>query len=1413
MYKKNPRNIHKHSSNFTPNSGNDTQNQLNSNTLHLRNNIDDSAPETNNTSHLFDIRSPLFEAPTDYKTPNIKDLTNSFLNDQEILFFSSINSKHAPLQKNSKKSNTILNSNSLFTDHSNVALFSNPLTNSGSYRKNKSSKPDIHSYSNILSRKPSKNNFVTKKIKYFNSFDPLSKKSANRMPDTAYHFPPKIPKNVPAINSTVKSKKTNDFSLNILLSKENQNRFSPFDSTALSNLSFNSNRFQSTHHTPSSKNAKLLNKRFSFIQSISYKHQTPKIKYTRQRRNRVSELSDIEEIEEMYLHPTIPPNDSYHRLKNEFQNNKNNTHSFLHISSIKFKRPYSSDDESTTQTKKHKNNNHLQLYSITKKQIHIEISKKIFPLPQKNIRILSHLKKYFFFHARKKVKFKILYSRSLIYTGKIYIKALLNFKQSQTHGSKPNNSQKHPKLYFNCSKSCYKRAISPRIKAESIIDNRLIDSSNVPRSNPSTPISKKKFKLVSFKKAPEVLYHSDNHNSNSPPSSIAADYPPYTPQNRSKVHSLRYSKFIYFDHIKDFFNSMNFLSILGTKIDSNNSTMNFIAYSLLIVIVVTILILIIFLISSTSCNAIYLYTTASLARSKNFSALGSVFNINQKKSPELYNLLLPYSGYDVSNFFAPYKKFLNPESTPSNNVDFFLNSCSFNLTNTSSWFRKFSMDPDNAYNIDNFNNMQQKNTDYRYVLNSNRVGLLYLPISGSFTDKDFPYHYVIINKELYDFTVYLKYSTYSTIENDQTVMKINHTSSFIDPKIVDIILKNKGLDITNLLKSNITNTSFKSVTACLKKFFYRGVVSRSIKSYACVGVGVFEWFILSPLFFGLLYQNFVYLVILFRQKKHYNHKLQNLSPNVNSSTYNKNIGKKTNSPNLVNLTNDEDTNNLSNSTEISSDSQNKLAINSHNFKLAENDGNNNSSLQENHYIENFSTNRRQISNGTFSGSTMPLGDDTLSIAENGTQMISSTINSILDNSYSTENLVLFIVVDGSNEVLKNVIEILDYCGSVPEPKIYGSQGQDLKSQVEYQNRDQIFDTIEDLESFLLARVFSGTLKKSGISISYVIVAKDSYQGLLDSIMLTFGLFNGIEISAGISLLPKPKPKPTSNSSNLALNGNSLFSTYSPRSFIDFSKSNPFSNRLNKKRKKIAIFLEDELYNTFTELGYPLDQFEYCLVVDVGMYIEKFSIRSMVTKMNRDTDIDILQGSIETSYRGFSIPKIIQTYEALLRYTLNSYFGGLIGAKNLRDRGFTLYRVLINGEKQFIGSPEIQSQLGELVKNTVHNRQMLSGNGDSVMDLLLIKTFPGTEWRFDYMASSKCRVYESLHELDINERQWLKTRIHLILEHLKQRRSAPLSILLLDHLQQHRIYHIHKQNHTFVVRVYFYRLANPSFCLR
>ncbi|OMJ26589.1 Chitin synthase D [Smittium culicis] len=1311
MYNKKPKNIHNHSPDFTSNPENDTQNLINTNPLQLRNHINESSSGSIKISHLYDIRGPKAEAPTDFKIPNIKDLTNSFLNDQEILFFSSISSKHAPHQKNSKKLNTILNSNSFLTDHSNLALFSNSITNNFSYRKNKSYKSDPHSSSSILSRKPSKNNFVTKKIKYNNSFGSLSKKSVNRIPDTAYHRPPKILKNIPAPNPSIKSKKPNELSPTKLLSKEHQTKFSPHNSTNLSILPFNSNKLHPNYRTPVSKNVKSLNKRFSFTQSTSYNRQSPKIKYTRQRRNRISELSDIEEIEEIYFHPTIPPNESNHQLKKNPQNNQDKSLSFLHESSNNIKRSYYSDDE--------------------------------------------------------------------------------------------------------------------KIKSESIIENRSSDSTS--ESHPKLLItsSKKNFKLVSFKKAPEVLYHSDNHNTNFPPSSISANYPPCTSQNLPKLHSFPYPKLKIFDHIKDFFSDMNILSILGTKVDSNNSTMNFIAYSLLITTVVTFLILIIFLISSTSCNAISLYTTASLARSKNFSALGSVFNINQKKSPELYSLLLPYSGNDVSDFFAPYKKFLNPQNTPSTNVDFFLSSCPFNLTNTSNWFRKFSMDPDNSFNIDNFNNMQQKNTDYRYVLNSNRVGLLYLPISGSFANKDFPYHYVIINKEVYDFTAYLKYSTYSIIENDQTVMKINHTSSFIDPKIVRIILENKGLDITSLLKSNITNTSFNSVTTCLKKFFYRGVVSRSIKSYACVGVGIFEWFILSPLFFGLLYQNFIYLVILFRQKKHYYHKLQNSSTNLNSSTYNENIRKKSNSQNLAILANDEDMNNLSSSTDCSKDSQKELAINSHNFKLAERLGNNNNnnSSQENHYSENFRTNKRQISNGTFSGSTIPLENDTLSIAENGTrnsrviisllltnetiEMISSTINSILENSYNTENLVLFVVVDGSNEVLKSVLEILDYCGSVPEPKIYGSQGQDLKNHVEYQNRDRIFDTIEDLESFLLARVFSGILTKSGTTISYVIVAKDSYQGHLDSIMLTFGLFKGIEIRADTPLLPKPSP----NSNNLALNSDSLFGNYGPRPFSDLSKSKSFSNRLNKKRKKIAIFLEDELYNTFTELGYPLDQFEYCLVVDVGMYIEKFSIRSMVTKMNKDIDIDVLQGSIETSYRGFSIPKIIQTYEAHLRYTLNSYFGGIIGAKNLRDRGFTLYRVLINGEKMFIGSPEIQSQLGELVKNTVHNRQMLSGNGDCVMDLLLIKTFPSTKWRFDYMASSKCPVYESLHELDINERQWLKTRIHLILENLKQRRPAPISILFLDHLQQYSIYHIHKQNHNFIVWVHFYRLANPSFCLQ
>ncbi|OLY81855.1 hypothetical protein AYI68_g4036 [Smittium mucronatum] len=638
-------------------------------------------------------------------------------------------------------------------------------------------------------------------------------------------------------------------------------------------------------------------------------------------------------------------------------------------------------------------------------------------------------------------------------------------------------------------------------------------------------------------------------------------------------------------------------NIFGFKIDSENAAMNFFGYTIFIVLVISFLVMIAFLVSSSTCNSNYLYSSDYISKNRYFSSLGYVSKFTPNDGSTLYKLLQPYSGTDVSEFFIPYSEYMDPKDDEATKYVSFMSNCNYNSSLARSWYGSYGADLDNFYNLEFFNNANEDNKDYVSLFNRNRIGMSYFSLSPLYKEESYPNHYVIIDKSIYDFSTYLKYSvTFSTIDGVNT-LNINQTTNFISPEILEIILYNKGEDISAKLKALNLADSYP-YAACFDPFFLRGVTNRSATSYACVGVGVFEWLLLSPMLLGFLFQTLIYFQILFRIK------ISNPSKNSMSLNIDNRAGfQNTNHQGKFNEANSPGSSSLRNDIgDVKKDTDDPIRLYTQS---------NNNFLNENMYplskdASDFTILPSEEYQGHMENGT---GHSKVIVAlmanKESTETIYSTIYSILNSSYPVENLVLFAVIDGDEDVLRRFLVELHYRGDEPDPKIYGSQGQDLHFLNQNENRGNSGDSIEGFADFLFARVFKGVYEKNGRSISYIVVAKDSYQGHLDSIMLTLGLFRGTESIQSISSAITFEPVP---------GGQNLYRKAEGSSSDDSKEYTKGKDTDIERPERNAIFLEDELHNSFLAINYPINTFEYFLLVEAGASIEKYSIESMLQDM-------------------------------------------------------------------------------------------------------------------------------------------------------------------------------------------------------
>ncbi|PWA03821.1 hypothetical protein BB558_000015 [Smittium angustum] len=851
-------------------------------------------------------------------------------------------------------------------------------------------------------------------------------------------------------------------------------------------------------------------------------------------------------------------------------------------------------------------------------------------------------------------------------------------------------------------------------------------------------------------------------------------------------------------------------SRFGTKYSQTRSTADLISYSALGIFVLVFLIFWVAVISSKICNINALYTSSTVAEMGYFSALGIISNLKSQKDNNLYDTLAPYKGNDVSEFFIPYENVLLSNDNQTEADSNLLKTIS-QLSNSSAaelWLNERNSDFYRNINKDNVKEYSNLPNQFDIFL-SQKVGSVLIYTNRNFANPYYPHHYIFLNEDVYNMTTYFKYCTYITEENGQFVTKINKTRSFLGSDLSNLIFGNKGLDISTMFNSTVTNP--RDVVAVMRTLFHCGTNKGTLTAFACTNMNTFGWFIFVPSLFLLVAKVLLYFIILkywkgkhakyggskrsesvvYNSNKHSGLAITN-GQNGESSSQEITLGE--NNIPVINIDQHDDV-----QSKKSFINQIKRIFPTHNNKIvSDRDVNIEkgiSTFPQNEYKlenypnykskenENVSSDTPQTNILTDHQKTLSFDDDvilvTVIVFDENLGMITSTIQSIARSSYPSQKTALFIVFDGNLDTLQGILREVAYMGGEPEPKMYGSQGPSERfmpsefGEGSGGNRGVSESSSEETESYLLASVYSGIYECGTSRVPYVIVAKQVYQGHVDSLMMITSLFRGVD------RLPRPESGHMKHlsgqnfSNNMASGGqfepqNSFDSPWRYKRAGNMSTytqnaENP-SNPINRQ----TLFLEDELDCRFWRLGMPISRFSYCLVIDAGTEVEKAAIEIMAKRMKMSPKIMGLQGQLKTSIHRLSITRMVQSFQLYFGFRINSALGCFFGAPSFRDRGFTLYRVWFSDNSSFLGSPDLMADLVDLVHPTLHNRHLWWQNGNCLLDLILRKRFPNVEWGFDPLSKGWVNVHASLSTLDAVERQWFKSKLHLNLEQMLQK---------------------------------------------
>ncbi|KAJ2079461.1 hypothetical protein H4R24_003759 [Coemansia sp. RSA 988] len=591
-------------------------------------------------------------------------------------------------------------------------------------------------------------------------------------------------------------------------------------------------------------------------------------------------------------------------------------------------------------------------------------------------------------------------------------------------------------------------------------------------------------------------------------------------------------------------------------------------------------------------------------------------------------------------------------------------------------------------------------------INKTEVGLRHASPSTS---------WVIIDDMVYDVSQYVAYASDAivrnrTVDSNRTLRQEN---AFLPHSLSQLFIDKPGEDITKDFDNlDIDGVLYKQ---CMSSLFLRGTTLTTKSPFACANTNVVAW-ITFGLYFLILFSRMataeVYACLRARKAvlapTGYDSQLVQLSAdNGNAKEY---IGD--NDDPLHGTPNDLEQADKLSPFELESPANNIVAP----VPLSQ---------QQHVWSSNAGiVNGRSLEDGKSGSIRKTIGGLAKCLIvvpcfQENMETLTRTLQGIARSAHADSHKMLWIINDGDSEVLANTIRILAHSGRISDPKFYAAYSVDSGS-----------------SSYGSARVYAGYYECGRHRIPYVLTAKETYQGRVDSLMMVLCFFRSL--SGGM--------------------------------------------RQQHDAQTQTIFLEEEVEARMTLLGHPPTSIDYCLLIDGCVQIDPLAITQFVARMEDNAEIIALSGTLYPAGRPSSLMQILQFYEFHLQHFVSPICESLSNVTCPLNQLFTMYRVRLESGERCLGDDDLVASMDALMKRSVRYRHRTWPANDCLLVPHMVRRFQQYRWSFE--PNCRAEVELTAHFMaafDPYKRQWFRTRLVTLFDILRGRMLKRTLPIMLGHL--------------------------------
>lgn len=213
---------------------------------------------------------------------------------------------------------------------------------------------------------------------------------------------------------------------------------------------------------------------------------------------------------------------------------------------------------------------------------------------------------------------------------------------------------------------------------------------------------------------------------------------------------------------------------------------------------------------------------------------------------------------------------------------------------------------------------------------------------------------------------------------------------------------------------------------------------------------------------------------------------------------------------------------------------------------------------------------------------------------------------------------------------------------------------------------------------------------------------------------------------------------------------------------------------------MTFFQKVIFYDAFSPLDYEIfwkmkklmkgglspDKFELVLMVDADTRVASDSITHMVAAMNNDITLMGLCGETKVANKTESWVTAIQVFEYFISHHYAKAFESIFGGVTCLPGCFSMYRIKApkhGGWVPILANPDIIQEFNVTTVNTLHAKNLLLLGEDRFLSTLMLRVFPRRQMIFVPQAKCRTIVPNSFGVLLSQRRRWINSTMHNLME--------------------------------------------------